>query len=222
MKTTMRAALLLAVLACGCIVGDQLTTITIHPDGAADLILFRSNLHSTEQGPRAAKELADFQAAFDARKDGDFARIAAAGGEVVEAAWVHRETPLANLVRARLPDVSTLEKYLTLKSDDGGIEVVSKFRREGQLRRLTITLTVPPAKANPSHESPSDVAHWKQAQANGISQTRFAVTQGSITKAQGFNIAGDKQSALLDADAINDVFRTGGTAELYLEWQVTE
>ena len=57
--------------------------------------------------------------------------------------------------------------------------------------------------------------------ADGISETRVAVTSGSITTARGFTVARDKQSALLNTSAINEVLRTGGKAELYLEWEVT-
>jgi hypothetical protein len=59
-------------------------------------------------------------------------------------------------------------------------------------------------------------------QANGISETRISVTKGSITSARGFTVASGKQSALLNASAIDEVLRTGEKAELYLEWEVTQ
>jgi hypothetical protein len=219
--TRVCAILLPLLLVGGCIVGDQLTTITVHPDGSADLVEFRSNLHSTEKGDKAEKELADYKASIDTRADGDPARIREAGGEAVEATWVRQQAPFSTLVRAHFPSPSALEKYGTVKDEHGGFQMTTQFRSDGVRRSLTVGITVPPEKANPSQSSPSDVGQFRQTQADGISETRIAVTKGSITTARGFTVASDKQSALLDASAIDEILRTGGKAELYLEWDVT-
>jgi hypothetical protein len=212
--------LLPVLLIGGCVIGDQLTTLTVHPDGSADLVLFRSNLHSTEEGKRAEKELADFRASFDAREEGDFARIREAGGKVVEASWVREEAPFSNLIRAHFPTASAVEKYWSAEDEDGKIVMKTRFHSEGPRRRLAIEITVPPDKTNPSHVSPANVDQIKQAMANGISETRIALTQGAIVAAKGFTVAEDKQAALLDFTAISDVLRSGGKAELYLEWEL--
>ena len=91
------AVLLPLFLVGGCVVGDQLTTITIHPDGSADLVEFRSKSHSTEKGDKAAKELAHYKASFETRADGDFARIREAGGEAVEATCRIATAPVLDL-----------------------------------------------------------------------------------------------------------------------------
>jgi hypothetical protein len=108
-----------------------------------------------------------------------------------------------------------------VKSEDGGFEMTTQFRSDGVRRSLTVGITVRPGTANPSQSSPSDIGQFRQTQANGISETRIAVTKGSITSARGFTVASDKQSALLNASAIDEVLRTGGKADLYLEWEVT-
>ena len=51
-KSNTRLALLLLLLVNGCVIGDELTTFTMNPDGSADLVVFRSNLHSTEKGEK--------------------------------------------------------------------------------------------------------------------------------------------------------------------------
>jgi hypothetical protein len=52
-------AVLSPLLLVGCIVGDELTTITIHPDGSAQMVTFRINLRSTQSGQDGQRELAD-------------------------------------------------------------------------------------------------------------------------------------------------------------------
>ena len=55
------------VLAGGCIISDELTTITILPDGSADWVRFQSNIRSTESGLKGKQELQKFANDFDAR-----------------------------------------------------------------------------------------------------------------------------------------------------------
>ena len=100
MKSTTRACAVLIplFLVGGCVVGDQLTTITVHPDGSADVVVFSSNLHSTEKGDRAEKELADYKASFETRAEMSVAaRIGEAGGKAVETSWVRQQAPLFEL-----------------------------------------------------------------------------------------------------------------------------
>src|SRR5262245_23311173 len=111
--------LLLGLLLVGCIVSDELTTFSIRPDGSADLVLFRSNVRSSEEGPKAAEELQRYVEEFDAGRDQDLVRIREAGGEIVAAHWLRRERPCANVVVARFPGASALEKYLTIAGKEG-------------------------------------------------------------------------------------------------------
>jgi hypothetical protein len=48
---------LIVGLMAGCIVNDELTTITIQPDGSADIVKFRSNIRSSEKGRKGEAEL---------------------------------------------------------------------------------------------------------------------------------------------------------------------
>ncbi len=208
---------LMAVLA-GCIVGDQLTTLTVYPDGSADYVVFRSNLHSTQTGDKAEREVAEYRATFDARADDELVRINDAGGEIVETTWLRDETPLSNLLRAHFPDASALERFFTHHGDDGQSLIVTQFEKDGLHRRLAIHVTVEHKDGEPA---PVDAAQLVQSQANGLSLTRIAVPDGTITAARGFTVAGDKQSAVMNTNEMAQAIHDGqGTAELFLEWDV--
>ena len=221
MKSTnyTRLALVLALFAGGCVVGDELTTFTLNPDGSADLVVFRSNLHSTEKGEKGEKEFADYKANFDAQTDGDFSRIRDAGGQVMLTSWVRTRAPLSNIVHAHFPDTAAFEKYWTVKDEENRPLITTQFRKDGARHRLTFRITVP----EDNEQAPAasvDANQLRQALANGISETRFAVTEGAITSARGFTVASDRQSALLNASEISDLIRSGkGEAEVWLEWE---
>lgn len=220
-KSYLLAALITLLVLAGCIVGDELTTLTVNPDGSAEYVIFRSNLHSTEVGAKAEKEVADYKATFDARGNDEFARIEAAGGSIVATRWLRDAAPLSNLVHARFPDVSALQKFWTVQSDDGRSQIATEFTSEGLKRRLTVRVLVPPEEIQPAASPPPAVLPVQQMLANGVSVTRFAVAGGTITSAHGFTVAADHQSAVVNNDEIADALREGhGTAELYLEWEV--
>lgn len=210
------------LLLAGCIVGDELTTLTVYLDGSAELVILRSNLHSTEQGEKADKEIAEYRSRFDARTDEEYTRVKEAGGSIVATTWIRQQVPLSNVFHARFPSAAALEKYWTIHSDDGRSQITPQFHTDGVHRRLTFRVTVPQdAGAAPTAVS-VEVPQCQQLQANGISVSRFAVANGSITGARGFTIADDKESAVLNNAEIAEALRAGdGTAELYLEWDVT-
>jgi hypothetical protein len=212
------AAALYAVSLGGCLVSDQLTTLTINPDGSADLILFRSNLRSTQQGETGDRELAEYKARFDSREDQDLQQITEAGGQILESSWVRSEAPPANIVHAGLPTAAALEKYGTTGSD-GALATATRFLRDGSRRRLSIRITSSLSDEELARPA-ADAAQLKQQMADGISEIRIAVAGGAITASRGFTVAGDKQSALLDVDEIFRMLRDQSEVELFLEWEV--
>jgi len=214
-----RLALLLLLMAGGCVVGDELTTFTLNSDGSADLVVFRSNLHSTEKGEKGEKELAEYRENFEKQSHDDFRRIREAGGDIVRTSWVRAKAPYSNVVHAHFPDMAALEKYWTIKDENNKPLVTTHFENDGRRHRVTFRITVPDEKDEAPAPS-TNVHQFRQALANAISETRFAVTEGSITTARGFTVAEDRQSALLDATAISALIRGGkGEAELWLEWE---
>lgn len=211
------------LLVVGCIVGDELTTITIHPDGSADMVTFRANLHSTQPGPDGEHELADYKATFDARSQDDMVRIRDAGGTIVMASWVHDLAPFSNVVRVRFPDAAAFEKYATSKNDDGSLQISTKWQSEGRRRGLLIHVTARPNDIDLSELAVASVEKLRQGLASGISEIRIAVAGGRITDASGFTVAEDKQSALLDTNEIAKLLKANaGKAELHLNWEIAE
>jgi hypothetical protein len=149
------------------------------------------------------------------------ARVREAGGQIVRAAWVLERPPYSNFVRSHFPNAAALEKFWTMKDEENKPLITTQFQKDGSHRKLTIHITVADEKDN-SPAAPSDVGQIRQGYANGISETRFAVTNGAITSARGFTVAGDRQSALLNANEISELIRRGqGKADLWLEWDVT-
>ena len=51
--------------------------------------------------------------------------------------------PLSNVVHARFPNASALERFWTLQSDDGRSQIATEFASEGLKRRLTVRVLVP-------------------------------------------------------------------------------
>lgn len=215
--TYARSALFLILFVGGCVVGDELTTVTMNPDGSADLVLFRSNLHSTEKGDKGEKELAEYKMKFDTQEDGDFPRIRDAGGQVMLASWVRAQAPFSNVVHIHFPDTEALEKFWTVKDEEKRPLITTQFQKDGTRHRLTFRISVPEENEQAPAVS-TDVQQLRQALANGISETRFAVTEGAITTARGFTVAGDRQSALFNAKEMSDLIRKG-KGEFWLEWE---
>ena len=222
MKSMRYAVLVSLLFVSGCIVGDQLTTLTVHPDGSADLVVFRSNLHSTEKGEKGAKEIAKYKADFEKRVGDDFARIVEAGGKITSASWVRDQAPFSNVVHAHFAGPDVLEKYGLVNSPNEIVQVTTKFHRDGAQRSLTVHITMSPDKLDVIRPAQQDAKKLRQRYASGISETRIAVIGGSITSARGFEVARDDQSALLSSAEITEGLLSGkGNAEFYLKWDVT-
>ncbi len=58
-------------------------------------------------------------------------------------------------------------------------------------------------------------------QADSFNETRFALVKGSFTKVQGFLLANNKHSAILDVDAIRKMWNSQ-IPKISLEWQIPE
>ncbi len=204
----------------GCIVSDQITTIIIRPDGSADLIMVQSNIHSSEEGEKGAQELKRFVEEFDAHQDAEEQRIKRAGGTVVEARWLRREEPFANVLVAKLPGASALEAFCTIKEENGGTTLQSRFTASGKRRKFSAAVSLP--KDEKPGEARSTIRALREAQASGLSETRFVVPGGLIVDSRGFTVAADKRSALLEPDQILEMLKEArGKVEIFLEWELT-
>lgn len=215
--------LLLALIAGGCIVNDQITTLTIHPDGSADLVIFQSNIRSTETGAKGDAEIRDYRTRFEARTQDEFARINACGGRIITASWVRDQVPMANIVHATLPTAETIERLGTWKEDDSSSSVSTRLVTSGVGRRLTVRISIAPDQISSAEVDGDPSRNQRLARAAGISELRIALSRGKITDARGFTVAADGQSCLLDLDQVEALVREGkGNAELFLAWDVAD
>jgi hypothetical protein len=224
MKTTIRhmpVYLALAILFGGCIISDQITTISIYPDGSADFIKVQSNIHSSQTGSAAADELRRYSEDFIAKRDSDQAHLLEAGGQIQESRWIRSGEPTANLLVVKLPTSQALEKAFTFKGDAGQTTVAARFVKEGTRRRLSIQVTLPSDQVA-GIVLDKTIHDLRANQANGLSEMRFAVVHGRIVEARGFTVAQDKQSALLEPREILTMLKTQPHAEALLVWDVTE
>jgi hypothetical protein len=221
-----RTTLLLSVAAtvamvAGCVVSDQLTTITIQPDGSADWVKFQSNIRSTEKGAKGAEELKRFVEEFDTHKYSDYVHITQSGGEVLEARWLRNAEPYANIMTARFPNWTALERFCTITDDKGNVISRPQFTQNGNRRKLSLVIPVP-KHDNPAEKADPTLAKLRQDQANGISATRIVVSGGRIIACQGFTVASDKRSALLEPAEIQELLQTDRElVELFLEWELS-
>ncbi len=215
------AAATLLLLA-GCIVSDELTTITIQPDGSADWIRFQSNVRSTEKGEKRTQELKKFVDEFDAQTDSECVRITDAGGEVLDARWVRRAEPYATLVTAKFPSAAALETFCTIKGEKGAILAQARFTLRDNRRRLSLRIPMPGDEQS-ADKTPPTFTKLREQQANAISETRVVVAGGRIVASQGFVVADDKRSCLLDSAEIDALLRSDKDhIELFLEWELDQ
>jgi hypothetical protein len=216
------ALLLLFLVIGGCVVGDQLTTLTINPDGSAEIVVFRSNLRSSEVGDAGRRELAEYKASFESRTDQESSQIRTAGGQIINASWIRQQPPYSNTLHASFPNATVLEQYMSEGKRDDGYSLTTQFQSNGSRRKLTIKVTMP-IDMIPSLDASTDNKQLRQTLADGISETRIVVTQGSITSAHGFSIAKDKQSALLNiGEVAGSLLQGQGKSEFHIEWEVKQ
>jgi len=208
---------LAALILAGCLVSDEITTITIRPDGSADVVLYRANLRSSETGAQGDRELRDHAIAFDSGTDADRKRIQDAGGEILEARWLRRGSPSSTLIAAKLPTAASLEKYFTIRGGEGDVRLEGRLTQEGDRRRLALALQMP-KDFKPETPTPEET---RQKRSDAISETRIAVEEGEILRAVGFTVASDRRSALLSIDDLLELLRADPRrVELLLEWRV--
>lgn len=214
------SAVIVSTWVTGCIVSDELTMLTIQPDGSADWIKIQSNIRSTESGEKGAQELKKFIDEFDARSNSDFVRVGEAGGEIVDARWIRREEPYATIVKAKFPTAAALERFGTIKNEQGEVIAPVRFTKEGNRRKISLVVPIPRDEQPTTQTTPSP-KELREQQANGFSETRVAVAGGRIIASQGFVVASDKRSCLLDANQITELLRNRPEhVELFIEWEL--
>lgn len=221
MKPVLTAGIVLVVLMLsGCILRDELTTISVYPDGSANLVVFHSNIRSTEEGARGQEELERYAGDFAARRLDHFVRIEAAGGTVTDAHWLRKDAPYASVFVASLPAAEALEKFGSVEGGAGELRVATRFSQTGNRRRLAMRLS-PPEGLKVPDDSTRTREEVLQEKANGFSETRIVVVDGRIVASKGWTVASDNRSALLCLDEIARLLRSGSAEiDLFIEWEV--
>lgn len=214
------ALVVFGLLSAGCIEGDEITTIAVHEDGAADVTVMRSHLHSSTPGAAGRKEEENYRAEFDAEKDSEVTRIREAGGTLESKHWIKKTSPMACALAFRLPEAKVLEKYLTIRDGDGPPPIETQFVRQGNTRQLLVTIRSD-KDASTKKREPSTADSLRQAAANGIGEIRLSTVGGNIVEARGFHVSKDRHTALLDDEAVESLLEAGkGTCKLWVEWTV--
>ena len=216
-------AILLTLIAfsSGCIVQDQYTTIVINQDGSADMTIVRSNIRSTARGERADEQVSEFRAALNDQTHDDYKRILDAGATVEMSMWLREQVPMAHVLRASIPNESSLEKMATLRDSDGAVVIAPEFSVNGTQRRFALRIRMDPDRISEPEAEGNRLDAFMNQRASAISDIRICVSEGEITAARGFKIASDGRSALFDENEIKSLIHTGdGEAEIFIEWDM--
>jgi hypothetical protein len=207
MKAAYVAAIgILALLFSGCIVGDGVMNFVIDPDGAVTVSNYRANLTSDQKGEDAKKELADFIRDLEQKSGSDFAKLEKAEAKDVKVMILRSAAPASFLVTARIPSLKDLAVYFSDNDTD-----CSELSME-HTRGIQCQLKLSKGKAIPEPAKP---------RADSFSEYRFALAKGTIIKAQGFSVAQDKHSALLDSEVLEKMENLEVPSVTFLlEWQI--
>ena len=226
MKTAYAAVIcILAFLFGACVTGDEITSYVIDPDGSVAFSIYRLNLTSDQTGEKAKEELANYIRDLEKQSDDFFTKLAEANAKDVKATILRSAAPASVLITGNIPSLNDLATYSSSKND--GESFVCTPISEGRTRGIRCQYTKNPSKEKAKPEkSQAEKAQPEPAgtRANSFSETRIALAEGIFTKAQGFVIARDKRSALLDTDTLDKMIDKWEipSSTLLLEWQVPE
>jgi hypothetical protein len=207
MKAAYMAAIaIMALLFSGCIVGDEIMNFVIDPDGAVTVSKYRANPTSDQKGENAKKEPADFVRDLAQKSGSDFSKLEKANAKDVKIMILRKAAPASFLLTARIPSLKDLAVYISDKDTD--CTAISTERARG----IQCQLKLSKGKAIPEPAKP---------RADSFSEYRFAIAEGTIIRAQGFSVAQDKHSALLDLEALEKLENLEvPSVTLLLEWQI--
>jgi hypothetical protein len=205
---------ILAFLLSACVTGDEITSYVIEPDGAIAFSIYRLNLTSGQTGEDAKKDLANYIQELEAKRSGLFANLAKANAKEVKVTILRKASPASVLITGIIPSLDDFAAHISEEDEDSSF-ICTPISGE-RTRGFLFELTRKPLK----EKAQSELA---RPRAGSFDETRFALAEGSFTKAQGFSLAHDKRSALFDDDTLLKM----GNSEipsitLSLEWQIPE
>ncbi len=196
---------ILVLFQSACVTGDEITSYVIEPDGAVSFYIYRSNLASDQTGENGKKDLDSYIQKLEQKQDDLFTKLAKANAQEIRVAVFRRISPASVLIAGQIP---TLADFLAYGGEESECTPISRERTRGFRCELS---QEPLTEKGQSNVMP---------RADSFNETRFALAAGSFTGAQGFLLAENKRSAILDMDAIMN--SQTPTITVSLEWQMPE
>ena len=204
----------LALFFSACVSGDEITSYVIEPDGAVAFSIYRLNLTSDQTGEDAKNELANYIQELEEKKDDPFTGFAKANAEEVKVTVLRATSPASVLIAGRFPSLEDFAAYISGEDKDSGpvCTPISTEHTRGLLFELTQGVS--------EEEANTGIT---EARADSMNETRFALAEGIFTKSEGFLLAHDKRSAILDEDASSKILNSKNPITAFsLEWQIPE
>jgi hypothetical protein len=203
---------ILAIYFSACVTGDEITSYVVEPDGAIAFSIYRLNLTSDQTDEEGRKDLAEYIRELENKSGELFTNLTEANAKQVDVAVLRPASPASVLITGIIPSLDDFSAYIS--EADGSVicTPISKGETQGLLFELTRGSTKEEAASEPGDTS-----------ADSLEETRFALAEGSFTKAEGFLLSNDKRSALLDKESLAKQWSSPAPSiKLSLEWQIPE
>ncbi|MBN1571154.1 MAG: hypothetical protein JXA73_25185 [Acidobacteria bacterium] len=216
MKKAAYAAVIgiLVLFLSACVTGDEITSYVIEPDGAISFSIYRLNLTSDETGEDAKKDLANYIQELEETRGDLFTNFVRANALEVKVTVLRPTSPASVLITGIIPSLDDFAAYISEEDEDNRL-VCTPISSE-RTRGLLFELIQKPSKEKAQSEPDGP-------QSDSFDEIRFSLAEGSFTKAQGFLLAHDKRSAILDEDALVKTLNSQiPSITLSLEWQIPE
>jgi hypothetical protein len=203
---------ILGLLVTACVTGDDITSYVINPDGSVELSIYRLGLTSNEKKAEDAKEdLTNYIRDLEEMRGNLLTQLAKANAQEVRVAILRRASPASVLITGHIPSLNDFAAYLSEEDKESSF-VCTPISRE-RTHGLECELTRKQSQGKAQIEA-------VMPQADSFNATRFALAAGNFTKVQGFLLANNSRSALLDVDAMMN--SQTPTITVLLEWQIPE
>ena len=215
MKTAFAAVIgILALLLSACVTGDEITSYVIKPDGSIEFSIYRHNLTSDETREKANEELANYISDLEQKRGPVFSAIAKANTRGVQVTILRRTSSGSVLITGSFLSLDDFAADMSEENEDQSLACTAISRE--RVRGIQCESTWQSSKVQAQSETTSSSVE----PLNGI---RFALAEGSFTKAEGFILAHDKRSAILDDKTLSGMWGSQIPSIAFsLEWQIPE
>lgn len=211
MKSVYAVICILALSFSACVTGDEISSYVIDPDGTIAFSIYRMNLTSDQPSEKATSELAKYIRDLKENPGDLFAK---ANAKHVKVAILRKASPASVLITGRFPSLNDFAAFIN-EADERSRPICTPIADE-RTRGFLIEYTQNPQKEN---TQPAPL----ESRANSFEEARFALAEGTFTKAEGFLLSQDKRSALLDGDALwKKLNSREPSIRLSLQWLLPE